>query len=413
MMVLDTRSKILIIDENLSNKSTIQNAFEHQSSYDLFQSSNIKDTIKLAMKKLPHAIILNLFKESKESLDIVKMLRNNTTTQHIPIIIIYAKKNKSETFHHLNLGMYDFLVQPYEKSALQTKVNGHIYLYKMHLRNSKKLQKRNKELKERLNNNLHKKFEDIKLTSLGKIATAITHELNTPITYMKSNIEMMAYDIASLKANEKIKQELNITYNIIKNGLNRLQNIINNTKEIAKKGKNSYHKENLYSTMIFSTRIIYNRSKYLMPIYINGILFDLDLDENFENFPLHMIKERMEQVWIIILNNACDEFENSTRKQADRKVLIDITQHKNKLKITFKDNASNGIPDDIIMNLFDPFVSTKIDKGMGVGLNIAKEIVEENFGTIKAYNEDQFAVFEILFLETKEKEKTLAKHHKL
>lgn len=413
MIILDTLSKILIIDDEISNTHLIQNRFDNNHIYHFFQASNRVDGIKLAMKELPHAIILNAIVLQKDLYEIIKLLRNNKTTQHIPIIVIQTKKQRDKHVENLDVGVADFVLYPFENNTLQTKVDAHIYMYKMHLGSVKKLKLKNLKLKEELAQNLQKKFEDIKLTSLGKIATAITHELNTPITYMKSNIEIMSHDIGSLKANKNIKQELKTTHTILKNGLNRLQNIINNTKEIAKKGKNSYHKENLYSTMIFSTRIIYNRSKYLMPIYINGVLFDLNLDENFEIFPLHIIKERMEQVWIIILNNACDEFENSTKKQTDRKVLIDITQHKDKMKITFKDNANHGIPDDILVSIFDPFVSTKVDKGMGVGLNIAKEIVEEHFGTIRAYNENEFAVFEILFLETKEKEKALAKYHKL
>ncbi|MGB3751424.1 MAG: ATP-binding protein [Arcobacteraceae bacterium] len=412
MMILDTLSKILIIDVLRSNKFTIQDSFDNNLIYQLFQASDTENGIKLAMKELPHAIILNTMVLQKDLHETIKILRNTKTTQHIPIIIIQAKENKDVHREQLDLSMADFILHPFEKSILQTKVNAHIYLYKMHLRNIKELQQENQKLKEELDQNLQKRFEDIKLNSLGKVATAITHELNTPITYMKSNIEIMAHDIASLQANEKVKKELTITYEILNNGLKQLQNIINNTKQIAKKGKNSYLKENLYTTIIFSTRIIYNRSKYLMPIYINGVLFDLDLDENFESFHLHMIKERLEQVWIIILNNACDEFEHSTKKQTDRKVLIDITQHKDRLKIIFKDNANHGIPTDIMMNIFDPFVSTKIDKGMGVGLNIAKDIVEEHMGTIKAYNQDEFAIFEIVFLETKEKEKVLAKYHR-
>ena len=132
-----------------------------------------------------------------------------------------------------------------------------------------------------------------------------------------------------------------------------------------------------------------------MPIYINGKLFDLELSEDTEQFNLSLIKERIEQVWIIMLNNACDEFENSSKDYSKRKMIIDISKEHDKVKIIFKDNAGDGIPKEVISSIFDPFVSTKIDKGTGVGLNIAKEIIEEHYGTIKAYNEKEYAVFEV------------------
>jgi signal transduction histidine kinase len=233
------------------------------------------------------------------------------------------------------------------------------------------------------------------MASIGKMASSITHELNTPITYMKSNLELMENDLDDIVGNDNLKNDLLETYTILNTGLQRLQNIINSTNTISRKGKIGFHSENLYSSLIFSTQLIYNRSKHLMPVYINDTLFDLDLASDYENYPFSIIKEKIEQVWIIILNNACDEFERSSKKYADRKMIIEIISDGDKIKILFKDNANEGIPEDILPNIFDPFVSTKLDKGTGVGLNIAKEIIEEHYGIIKAYNEKEFAIFEV------------------
>ena len=62
--------------------------------------------------------------------------------------------------------------------------------------------------------------------------------------------------------------------------------------------------------------------------------------------------------------------------------------------IRFKDSAG-GIKEEIINDIFEPFISSKEHSGMGVGLNIAKKIVDEQDGIIKDYNEDFGAVFEI------------------
>ncbi|MFW3346646.1 ATP-binding protein, partial [Aliarcobacter butzleri] len=62
--------------------------------------------------------------------------------------------------------------------------------------------------------------------------------------------------------------------------------------------------------------------------------------------------------------------------------------------VKFKDNAG-GIKEDIINDFFESFVSSKDHSGMGVGINIAKKIIEEQNGEIMAYNQDAGAVFEI------------------
>lgn len=71
------------------------------------------------------------------------------------------------------------------------------------------------------------------------------------------------------------------------------------------------------------------------------------------------------------------------------------------IKIIIKDNAG-GIEPTMLPHIFDIFKSSKPQSGMGVGLNIAKSIIEDHGGKITARNEDGGAVFEIVFKEKEE-----------
>ena len=64
--------------------------------------------------------------------------------------------------------------------------------------------------------------------------------------------------------------------------------------------------------------------------------------------------------------------------------------------IKIKDNAK-GIPDELLPDkLFEPYVTTKGEKGTGIGLQISKMIIEHNFkGKIWAHNVDGSAEFVI------------------
>jgi len=394
-MNLKKTPRVLIVDDQESNRLMVKYTLTKVGKYEFLEADNGEDGITIAIKKLPHIILIDAVMPKMNGFEAIKILRNNVLTQNIPIIMISSLDNTNENVQALKSGISDFISKPFEKTELITRVNSLLHLYMMFLKNKKKLKNINKKLEDKVNQNVKRKIEDIKMASIGKMATAITHELNTPVTYLKSNLEIMNADLNALEGNENIKNDLLITHDILKSGLERLQNIINNTKEISKKGNTELSNENLYSTLIFALRMIYNRSKHLVSIYINNIPFNLDLSENLENFSCSVNKEKLEQVWIIILNNACDEFENSSKEYDARRIDVTITQKNKKIKILFKDNAHKGIPKDIIGRIFDPFVSTKINKGVGVGLNIAKEIVEEHYGTIKAYNEKECAIFEI------------------
>jgi two-component system sporulation sensor kinase A len=240
-------------------------------------------------------------------------------------------------------------------------------------------------------------IQNMKLSSIGALAAGITHEINTPLTYMKGNFEMMKYDILDLQNNESLKENLLLNHQKISGGILRISNIIEAMRELASSTKEDLKvNTNVYLSLITSLTMVHNKSKQIAKIFINGSLFDINMThETTYEYNIFVHKQRIEQVWIVIINNALDELVKMEEYE-DRKLSIDIETDDDKVIIYFKDNAG-GIDDSIIENIFDPFVSTKESGGIGIGLNIAKKIIDSNGGNIEAYNENSGAVFKIIF----------------
>ena len=387
--------KVLIVDDLKDNRLMIKLTLKQAGSYNFFEATNGKEGVDTALKELPHIILMDAMMPVMDGFEAIRLLRNNSKTKNIPILMVSALGKKNERVKALQSGISDFIAKPFDKTELSIRVNSLLHLYIQFSETQKELEEINSNLELKVKEKLDRRLEEVKLASIGEMAAGITHELNTPVTFMKANLEMLNYDIEDIQNNDKIKTSMFKIVDTLNEGLKRLRGIIDTTREISKKGKNKLQQENLYSTLIFSTRMIYNRAKHLSSIYINDTLFNLDINENFKIFNANIIKEKMEQVWIIILNNACDEFVKTTKEFDDRRIDIIIIQKDNKTIIKFKDNAGNGIPDSILPKIFEPFESTKTEQGMGVGLNIAKQIIEQHNGTIKAFNEDNCAVFEV------------------
>jgi C4-dicarboxylate-specific signal transduction histidine kinase len=247
---------------------------------------------------------------------------------------------------------------------------------------------------------LQEQIKNAKLSYIGSMAAGIVHEINTPLTYIKGNLELMQYDIQDLPASD-IKDRMLYDSNKMKEGITRLANIIESMREMSQSTKEVKEVVNIYSTLITALTMAYNKSKQISKIFLNDKLFDIDnIDKNGYIFNSKVQKQRLEQVWVIILNNALDEL-IKIEDYEKRAINISIFEDENNIVIKFKDTAG-GINKDIINDIFEPFVSLKEQGGMGVGLNIAKKIIDEQNGEIKAYNHDNGAVFEVVLKKFEE-----------
>ncbi len=69
------------------------------------------------------------------------------------------------------------------------------------------------------------------------------------------------------------------------------------------------------------------------------------------------------------------------------KLEISVQKANSNVVVKIKDSGK-GIPEDIADKIFDPFFTTKpIGEGSGLGLDIAKKIIEKHDGTIKFESE--------------------------
>lgn len=99
------------------------------------------------------------------------------------------------------------------------------------------------------------------------------------------------------------------------------------------------------------------------------------------------------QVVLNLINNATDQL---IEKGVDAKnIKISASERDGFAILSISDNGG-GIPKEVLGHIFEPFFSTKGESGTGIGLNLARTIIEEKMGgKIKASNSEVGAVFEV------------------
>ena len=365
---------------------------------------------------------LMLVECNKEFLDFFNLTKNaiigkklqdiigKNLTELIPQELSNLYKNQDAYKIEKNLAMYQTKIKNWLGVEKTVEIYKTTYNYKENFNGiigvmvdiSKKEEQTNKLQQTIVNKTLEnikqtQEFEEerlksIKFQAIGQLAAGITHEINTPLTFAKGNLEMMLYDIKDLPNNTMKDNLLEISDSIM-TGLNRIANIVESMREVSQQSSEVKEDINIYSTLLVALTMAHNRAKIITKIYINSDEFEIGMDKNSFIFMSNVQKQRIEQVWIVIINNALDEL---VKIEPFEKRYLDIKiETKNGYNVVyFRDNAG-GIPDSIKENIFQPFISNKTSSGIGIGLNIAQKIIKDNDGEILAYNDEFGAVFEV------------------
>ncbi|WP_022850110.1 PAS domain S-box protein [Limisalsivibrio acetivorans] len=101
------------------------------------------------------------------------------------------------------------------------------------------------------------------------------------------------------------------------------------------------------------------------------------------------------QVMLNLISNAKDSITENDIAPELRVITVEITGDKNILRLIVRDNAG-GIDDEVMPNIFEPYFTTKGEKGTGIGLYMSRNIIENRMnGKIYACNHGTGAEFVI------------------
>jgi signal transduction histidine kinase len=138
----------------------------------------------------------------------------------------------------------------------------------------------------------------------------------------------------------------------------------------------------------------YNLKEYIIKcvdlvgssFYDNCIETISDIDEKINSYGNPNL---FSQALINIFNNTKDALNSAKGIQEKLMFIVTVKEDDNdNIILTIKDNAG-GIPQSIIGNVFNPYFTTKAEKGTGLGLYITHSIITKNLkGKIYVKNEE-------------------------
>lgn len=242
-----------------------------------------------------------------------------------------------------------------------------------------------KQVEDRMNS---MKEESIRNARLAKEAEQrkndllvyLAHDLKTPLT------SVIGY-ITLLRDEQQISQELREKYlSITLDKAERLEDLINEFFEITRFNLTELSPE---KSSIHLTRMLEQITFEFHPLFVEkNVTCQLDIEPNLE---ISCDVNKMQRVFDNLIRNAVNySYENGT-------IFIRSKREKDFLHLHFI-NSGRTIPKDKLERIFEQFYRLDTSRathtgGAGLGLAIAKEIVELHGGTITAYSEDETVEF--------------------
>ncbi len=211
-----------------------------------------------------------------------------------------------------------------------------------------------------------------KITEVGSLSAAAAHELGTPL----NTIFLILNDLLKEK---KLTEDKNIVKDII-----LLKSQADRCKEILQR---------------FSKNPLKIKDKFLEKVKITDLI-KINFDKFNKNKDLTITKKSYNDEPEIIFKDemmyALGNIIQNAIFYSYKFVNVDIKYLNTHLKITISDDG-NGFSKDILDKLGEPYVS-KNNQGMGLGIFISKNLIENMGGNLKLYNsKDNKAVVEIKF----------------
>ena len=114
-------STILIVDDDLLNRKLLE-ALLRPQRYHLVFAINGEEALELISKKAPDLILLDVMMPGKDGYEIAEIIKADTATAKIPIIMVTAQGDRSTRLVGLVAGADDFLTKPVDRTELWLKI---------------------------------------------------------------------------------------------------------------------------------------------------------------------------------------------------------------------------------------------------------------------------------------------------
>jgi len=370
------KQTILVVDDEASNIDVIYGILKE---FDVVTTLDGKTAIDIVQEEDIDLILLDVMMPNMDGFEVCRILKENEKVAKIPIIFLTSKNELKDIQKGFEVGAVDYITKPFNAIELIIRINTHLKLrgYEKNLEKEVSYEIQKNRLGEQI------MVQQSKQAEMGELLMHIAHQWKQPLSELGS---INTYNIAMTKQEDIFKDK--VIGNELSSSFEKSSKILKFMSDTVYTFQNFYKPD--------TSKEFFNISES-----VNNAINLIDATYDYENIVLNIKKEQSpiiygnkneySQVILSILNNAKDIFK--LRKIEKPFVELVIKEKNGKSVVTIIDNGG-GINMEDKNKIFLPFVSEK--NSVGIGLYMARTILEKNNGTISAQNKNDGLEFTII-----------------
>ena len=246
-----------------------------------------------------------------------------------------------------------------------------------------------------------------KLAALGELTAGVAHEIRNPLNFVNNFSEVSEELLTELneildeggenmEAEQRgqiqdISQDLSSNLERIRTHGSRANRIVNDMLMMGR-GSGELRLTDINGLVDEYSKLAYHSARATNPEFQLDLQTDFDPDVG----ELDVVPQDLGRVFLNMVNNSCHATHQKRMARVEAgngaeqyfpTVWLTTRRNEEQLEVRIRDNG-DGIPDDVMDKIFNPFFTTKpTDQGTGLGLAISSDIIRQHGGSISASSE--------------------------
>lgn len=343
--------KVLVVDDNQDLRTFIADLLADDYRVEMAQDG--VEGLELARRWAPDLIVSDIMMPRMDGYEFTRQIRQDPSLSQVPVILATAKSGGEAVAEGLEVGANDYLAKPFEIRELKARVAAQLRT-------------------RRLERNLSER--ESRLAAIGKMTSAIVHDLKNPLSAIIGFAEITRQDILTGKGSEMVTQDLEPVIS----EANRLSRMIAEVLDFARGSSSDL---NLVPTelAVYLETVCSPLKQKLTAMGIELILHH----ESGVNLLVNIDNDRMLRVVENLIQNAQEAIWTGGQDTRDKHIWITTRCDERSVSVRIADDGP-GISPEMIPNLFDAFTTGKKRSGTGLGLATVRNLVLAHGGEITA-----------------------------